>query len=83
MTRPRGKTMAATVLIRPGALSWYQGAVLVMSDTAAAKARRAPAMKELKKILSMRMLALYTPARDTSSIVSLGEYELIVETIIF
>ena len=58
ITRPMGKTIAEIILIKPGAFSWYHGALLVMRDTAAAKARSAPAMNELKKILSMRILAL-------------------------
>jgi len=45
-------------------------------STAQANDKKQPAMNEEKKILSMRMFALATPAREHSSTVSLGEYEL-------
>jgi hypothetical protein len=35
-----------------------------------------PALTELRKTLSTRMFPLATPARETSSVVSLGEYVL-------
>lgn len=73
MTRPMGKIMAEIILMRPGAFSWYHGDEFVTSETAQAKDKRQPAMKELKKILSIRMFALATPAREHSSTVSLGE----------
>lgn len=47
-----------------------------MISTAQANDKKQPAMNEEKKILSMRMFALATPAREHSSTVSLGEYEL-------
>jgi len=59
--------------MRPGALSWYHGAVFVLKAAAHANARRQPAMKALAKILSIRMFALATPAREQISTVSLGE----------
>jgi hypothetical protein len=71
-TRPKGKMIAPIILINPGAFSWYHGAVFVMRSAAQANERRQPAMKELKKILSTRMLALVTPAREQISVVSLG-----------
>lgn len=62
--------------IRPGAFSWYQGDELVLTAVAQAKARMQPALTLLKKTLSRRMFALTTPARETSSAVSAGEYAL-------
>jgi len=55
---PKGKTRAPNIFIRPGAFSWYQGEVCIVTLQAPAKERRAPAMKELIMILSMRILAL-------------------------
>jgi len=71
-TSPNGKINAAIILISPGAFSWYHGAVLTTSTAAQAKDSKQPAMKALKKTLSMRMLAFVTPAREQSSTVSLG-----------
>lgn len=78
MTRvsPKGKTSAASVRMSPGAFSWNQGAVLVLSNTAQANDKSMPAITELKNILSSLMFALATPARPMSSTVSLGEYAL-------
>lgn len=64
--------MAPIILISPGAFSWYHGDEFVLNSAAQANERRHPAMKELKKILSIRMLALVTPAREHNSVVSLG-----------
>lgn len=72
-TRPKGKIMAASSFITPGAFSWYQGEVLTMETAAQAKARMAPAMKLLRKILSMRIRALAAPAREEISTASWGE----------
>lgn len=58
MHKPYGKTSAEIVRIRPGALSWNQVVVLVLRAVPQAKARRHPAEKALKKILSRRMLPL-------------------------
>jgi len=66
--------MAPADLMRPGALSWNHGAVLVLKALAAAKERRHPAETEDKKTLSTRMLPFFTPALDTSSMVSAGVY---------
>ena len=71
-TRPKGKITAPIILISPGAFSWYQGAVIVDRRAAQANDRRQPAIKELKKILSIRMFALLTPAREHISDVSFG-----------
>jgi hypothetical protein len=72
MHRPYGKIKAAIVRIRPGAFSWYHGAVLVLKTDAQANDNSMPAMTADMKILSMRILALATPARETSSAVSAG-----------
>jgi hypothetical protein len=70
IVRPNGKMTAPIILIRPGAFSWYQGAVCVLSDAAHAKAKSIPARTELMNILSRRMLAFATPDREQSSTVS-------------
>ena len=76
VTRPHGNTTAPSIRIKPGAFSWYQGAVFVLSVAAHAKARMQPAITELKKILSGRMLAFVFPAREHCSVASFGEYAL-------
>lgn len=40
------------------------------------KARKQPPMKELKKILSMRMFAFFVPTREQISVVCCGVYAL-------
>lgn len=70
--RPHGKINAPSSVITPGAFSWYHGATVTDRVHAQARARRHPAMKELKKTLSTRILAFMTPAREHSSVVSLG-----------
>jgi hypothetical protein len=54
--RPHGKIRAAIVRISPGAFFWNHGAALVLSVVAHAKERRNPALMELKKTLSQRVL---------------------------
>nr|POF16356.1 hypothetical protein CFP56_23874 [Quercus suber] len=76
VTRPKGKIIAPIMRMSPGALVWNHGAVFVLNSAAQAKARKQPAMNELMKILSTRMLALATPAREQSSTVSFGLYRL-------
>ena len=76
MTNPYGKNSAEIVLIKPGAFSWYHGALLVLREVAHANARRAPAETELKKTLSSRMFPFTTPARETISMVCAGVYAL-------
>lgn len=73
ITKPNGKIRAPAVLIKPGALSWNQGDAFVLKALAAAKERRQPAETADRKTLSGRMLPFFTPALDTSSIVSAGE----------
>lgn len=68
-TNPHGKTIAPAVLIRPGAFSWNHGAVIVLSDVAAAKDSRHPAETALRKTFSGLIRPFLTPARDTSSMV--------------
>jgi hypothetical protein len=70
--RPHGKIKAPSKVITPGAFSWYHGATVTDRVHAQAKASRHPAMNELAKTLSMRMLALTVPAREHSSVVSFG-----------
>jgi hypothetical protein len=67
MTKPYGNTSAAIVLRRPGAFSWYHGAVFVEMSVAHAKDKIMPAEQALRKLLSMRIYAFLTPMRDTSS----------------
>jgi hypothetical protein len=62
MHNPYGKTKAAMVRMRPGALSWNQGVVLVLRTVPQAKASRHPADTELKNTLSSRILPFWTPA---------------------
>ena len=69
MIKPTGKTMAPIVRMRPGALVWNHGAVLVESASAHPKEIRQPPMKELTNILSIRMRAFLAPMRETSSVV--------------
>lgn len=64
------------VRIKPGAFSKNHGDEQVLSSVAQEKDSRMPAMTALMKILSLRMLALYTPALPTNSVVSFGEYAL-------
>lgn len=71
-TRPHGKIIAPSNAIIPGAFSWYHGDTETEREQAHAKASRQPAMKELMKTLSTRMFALIVPAREHSSVVSLG-----------
>lgn len=71
-TRPNGKMRAENSLITPGAFSWYHGAVLTTDTAAHAKARIAPAMKPLVKILSIRIRAFAAPIRDAISVVCCG-----------
>jgi hypothetical protein len=71
--RTQGNIRAPIMRINPGAFSWYHGAVLVLRDAAHANAKIAPAMTELKNILSIRILALLTPAREHCSVASFGE----------
>lgn len=73
LTSPNGKIRAPIIRIKPGAFSWYQGAVSVLKRAAQAKESRQPAIKDDARILSMRMFAIMTPAREQSSTVSLGE----------
>jgi hypothetical protein len=47
-------------------------ALLKLTVHAHAKASKQPAMKELMKTLSARMLPFIVPAREQSSVVSLG-----------
>ena len=70
--RPYGKINAAIVRIKPGAFSWNQGAVFVLNTDAHANDNIMPAMTPDMNILSMRIFALATPARETSSAVSAG-----------
>lgn len=72
MHNPYGKTSAAIVRIRPGASDWYHGEAFVLRSVAHAKASSMPAMTEDMKILSRRVLAFATPARETISVVSAG-----------
>lgn len=58
IVKPKGKMTAPIIRISPGAFSWYQGEVLVLKETAQAKASNMPATTDDMKILSMRMLAL-------------------------
>jgi len=67
--RPMGKRPAAMVLIRPGAFSWYQGAVLVERVMAHPKPRRGPASTLFHQSLSRRVLAFFWPTRERSSMV--------------
>jgi hypothetical protein len=53
---PYGKTKADIVRIRPAALSWYHGDEFVLKRVAHANDRSIPALTELKKILSGRIL---------------------------
>lgn len=69
MTSPMGNTSPPTVLMRPGAFSWYQGAAFVLNSHAHPKPNSGPVMKELKNNLSIRMWAFLQPIRETSSIV--------------
>lgn len=72
--------MAEMVRIRPGALVWNQGDELVLRDKAQPKDMRAPPMKELMNILSIRMRAFLAPMRETSSVVWAGvKASMIVE----
>jgi hypothetical protein len=70
--KPQGKIRAPSRVITPGAFSWYHGATVTDRVHAQANARRHPAMNELAKTLSIRMLAFITPAREHSSVVSFG-----------
>lgn len=74
ITKPKGKTRAPIILINPGAFSWYHGAVLAMSDAAHPKLKRQPAETADRKTLSGRIVAFFTPACETSSVVSAGVY---------
>ena len=69
---PYGKISADIVRMRPGAFSWNHGAVFVLRTDAQANDNSIPAMTADMNILSMRMLALATPARETNSAVSAG-----------
>lgn len=71
-TKPNGKMSAPIMRISPGAFSVYQGDELTTRTAAQAKESRQPARKALKNILSRRMLAFMTPAREASSVASLG-----------
>lgn len=64
--------MAPIVRMRPGALVWNQGAVLVDRARAHPNEMRAPPMKELMNILSIRMRAFLAPMREMSSVVWAG-----------
>jgi hypothetical protein len=70
-TSPHGKIIAP-----PGAFSWNHGETDTDNVQAHAKANRQPATKELTKTLSARMLPFTVPAREHSSVVSLGVYAL-------
>ena len=70
--RPQGKISAPSRVITPGAFSWYHGATVTDRVHAQANASRHPAMNELAKTLSARMLAFMVPAREQSSVVSFG-----------
>jgi len=61
--------MAPIVRMRPGALVWNQGEELVDRARAHPNEMRAPPMKELMNILSIRMRAFLAPMRDMSSVV--------------
>ena len=74
ITRPRGKTPAPINLMRPGAFSWYQGAVMAVRETAQPNERRQPAETAERKTLSGRIFPLLTPVLEMSSIVSAGVY---------
>lgn len=69
---PNGKIAAPDRVMTPGAFSWYHGATVTDSVLAQAKARMAPARKELSSTLSGRMRALACPAREQSSVVCCG-----------
>lgn len=69
---PYGKTKALIVRIRPGAFSWYQGLLFVLSVVPQARANRQPADTALKKTLSRRIFPLRVPARATDSVTSAG-----------
>ena len=74
MTSPYGNMSAASVRSRPGACSWYHGAVFVDTRVAHANARIVPAATALRKVLSSRMWALVTPWRETISRAWAGVY---------
>ncbi|KAH9810093.1 hypothetical protein Tdes44962_MAKER01065 [Teratosphaeria destructans] len=65
VTSPNGKMRAPIIRIKPGAFSWYHGAVFVDSRAAHAKAKRHPAMKELKNILSSLMSVIVSQSTAT------------------
>ncbi len=83
ITKPMGKIKAPIILIRPGALSWNQGAVLALSAAAEAKHSRQPADTAERKTLSGRIFPFFTPARETNSIVSAGVYPAMLVTLTF
>lgn len=72
MTRPKGKIIAPSIVINPGAFSWYHGETETINVAAQAKERMQPARNELKNTLSARILPFIVPAREQSSVVSLG-----------
>jgi hypothetical protein len=59
LIKPTGKTIAEIVRIRPGAFVWNHGDELVERARAQPNEIKAPPMKELTNILSIRILALY------------------------
>jgi hypothetical protein len=75
-TSPHGKIIAPSKATTPGAFSWNHGETDTDNVQAHAKANRQPATKELTKTLSARMLPFTVPAREHSSVVSLGVYAL-------
>lgn len=76
--KPIGKTRAPIILIKPGAFSWYHGDARAMSIAALPKLRRQPAETAERNTLSGRILPFLTPARETSSIASAGEYAAVL-----
>lgn len=76
ITKPYGKTIAPSIRIKPGALTWYHGLVLVLREVAAAKERSAPADIDERKTFDIGMFPLWTPARETISITCDGVYAL-------
>ncbi|CAF3643935.1 unnamed protein product [Fusarium graminearum] len=73
VTKPNGNTMAPIILIKPGAFSWYHGAVKTVNETAHPKERIHPPEIPDKKTLSGLDLPFFTPALQMSSAVSAGE----------